>query len=463
MDFSENQAETATRLHFMKLKEIQLKLLLYFMNPLEKWIIRRKFPLKLAIQLLKTVFVTFQLCVFATYRSADVNYTYDNKITFSHLFLKDWDSSLEVLSFPPSTGPLAVYKQDTFFEFLDFAINAHTNVQEAAIGSYSYDTLDGVNASIKFCLDRYSNRKTLEFNKALEFNKGTNTSCINISGASPNFSSKEFFLNNNFTISFVNLLEAHLLFTLKTVRFRDLGPFKSPDCFRFDVDITFNNRGHDGQLLVKLEAPITRLQCKASKEFKEDSRLEKFGRSGVNYIVIVLCTSSFFLCCRAIYRARQLKRESIIFFKTMRNCEMTTNDQLKFVNFWYVLIIMNDILIVFGSALKESIENKQLTGDAWNFCSLLLGIGNLFMWMGILRYLGLFRSYNILILTLKHATPDVLRFLLYTILLYAGFTFSGWLILGPYNIKHSRRHRMLCDINGDAVKLLDVIRSSCGD
>ncbi|ODM93720.1 Mucolipin-3, partial [Orchesella cincta] len=172
------------------------------------------------------------------------------------------------------------------------------------------------------------------------------------------------------------------------------------------MSITFNNRGHDGHLLVTLDAPITRLQCKASIEFKADTRLEKFGRSGVNYIVIVLCISSVFLCCRAIYRAQQLKWEIIIFFKTMRNCEMTTNDKLKFVNFWYVLIITNDILIVFGSVLKETIENKQLTGDAWNFCSLLLGIGNLFMWMGVLRYLGFFRRYNILVLTLKHHTLD---------------------------------------------------------
>ncbi|ODM93721.1 Mucolipin-2, partial [Orchesella cincta] len=190
MDFSENQAETATRLHFMKSKEIQLKLLLYFMNPLEKWVIRRKFPLKLAIQLLKLVFVTFQLI-----QDYEVLFHYSS---FAFLQLTGLGFELEILSFPPSTGPLAVYKQHTFFEFLDFAINAHINVQEGAIGPYSYDTFDGAKALIKFCLERYSNRKTFEFNEAVEFNKGTNTTCINISGASRNFSSQEFFKDVNY-------------------------------------------------------------------------------------------------------------------------------------------------------------------------------------------------------------------------------------------------------------------------
>ncbi|CAG2056705.1 unnamed protein product, partial [Timema podura] len=41
----------------------------------------------------------------------------------------------------------------------------------------------------------------------------------------------------------------------------------------------------------------------------------------------------------------------------------------------------------------------------------------------------------VVILTLKKATPKVARFLLCALLIYAGFTFCGWLILGPYHMK----------------------------
>ena len=71
----------------------------------------------------------------------------------------------------------------------------------------------------------------------------------------------------------------------------------------------------------------------------------------------------------------------------------------------------------------------------WDVCSVLLGTGNLFVWFGVLRYLGFFRTYNMLIVTLKKAFPSVLRFLLCAMLIYAGFTFCGWLIFGPYHFK----------------------------
>jgi hypothetical protein len=51
-----------------------------------------------------------------------VNYTWDNKIAFSHLFLKDWDTSREITSYPPTTGPLAVYTKEDFYQYIDFAV-----------------------------------------------------------------------------------------------------------------------------------------------------------------------------------------------------------------------------------------------------------------------------------------------------------------------------------------------------
>jgi len=37
---------------------------------------------------------------------------------------------------------------------------------------------------------------------------------------------------------------------------------------------------------------------------------------------------------------------------------LTLSDQMEFVNMWYVLIIINDVLTVTGSILKIRIENK---------------------------------------------------------------------------------------------------------
>lgn len=36
----------------------------------------------------------------------------------------DWDASREITSYPPTTGPLAVYTKDKFYNFVDFAVNS---------------------------------------------------------------------------------------------------------------------------------------------------------------------------------------------------------------------------------------------------------------------------------------------------------------------------------------------------
>ena len=141
---------------------------------------------------------------------------------------------------------------------------------------------------------------------------------------------------------------------------------------------------------------------------------------------------------------------------------------MEFLNLWYVLIIANDILLIAGSIIKELMEQQvifqknlkshrqtkiycvhilqHVSDFLWDICSVLLGTGNLFVWFGVLRYLGVFRTYNMLIITLKKAFPSVLRFLLCALLIYAGFTFCGWLIFGPYHSKvsHSQVTLLKC-------------------
>ena len=86
----------------------------------------------------------------------------------------------------------------------------------------------------------------------------------------------------------------------------------------------------------------------------------------------------------------------------------------------YVMICTNDLLIIIGSIIKQLIESKSIVGDMWDVCSLMLGeniqhpqnqdlvkitrkpgTGNLLVWFGLLRYLGFFKTYNVLILTMK--------------------------------------------------------------
>ncbi|CAJ0953905.1 unnamed protein product [Ranitomeya imitator] len=75
------------------------------------------------------------------------------------------------------------------------------------------------------------------------------------------------------------------------------------------------------------------------------------------------------------------------------------------------------------------------------------------VWLGVIRYLGFFQKYNILILTLGAALPNVIRFCCCAAMIYLGYCFCGWIVLGPYHTKF-RSLNMVSEclfslINGD--------------
>nr|MBE5724894.1 transient receptor potential cation channel, mucolipin ortholog [Cucujiformia] len=363
-----------------------------------------------------------------------VNYTWDNRITFSHLFLKGWDATREINSYPPTAGPLAIYQIDDFYSTIDFAFYGYSNISKA-IGSYSYTNEDNTMSDMVLCIYSYKQGEIFGFNESYVFNSEIVKSCSNISHdiSQGNFNSKTYFESQD--IKFSALVKATLDFSLKTVNFKSAGRISPPNCYQFDITILFDNEDHDGQMVVTLDAEPIRLNCKGDVEYVTGNEINSLLRSLLNYLVIFICLLSFGLCGRAIWRAQQLKSLTESFFITHFNKSLTSKDKRKFFNLWYVMIIVNDVLIVIGSSIQEQIEKEEFTSDQWNVCSVFLGLGNLLVWFGVLRYLGFFKTYNVVILTLEKAAPQVARFLLCAILIYAGFTFCGWLVLGPYHLK----------------------------
>ncbi|XP_068618822.1 mucolipin-3-like [Battus philenor] len=416
-------------------EKMRRKLRFFFMNPIEKWQAKRKFPFKFVVQVIKIVLVTFQLCLFAHNRYNHVNYTWDNRISFSHLFLLGWDSTREINAYPPGAGPLAVYKVDEFYNTLDYAYAGYTNLSNA-IGPYSYNDDNNNRPDPVFCQYNYKKGIIHGFNESYEFNSEIVEKCINFTMPKGKLlQSKSYIKNAGLEINFAALVRAKLMFSIKTINFRAAGPITPPECVRFDVEIIFDNEDHDGQMSLMLEAEPYKLVCNGDKAYITDNQINQILRSILNILVILICSASLILCSRAIYRAQLLKELTVQFFRRAYNKELSLDGRLEFLNVWYIMIIINDLLIIMGSAIKEQIERNHFTNDQWNICSLFLGLGNLLVWFGVLRYLGFFKTYNVVILTLKKAAPTIFRFSCCALLLYAGFMFCGWLILGPYHMK----------------------------
>lgn len=293
--------------------------------------------------------------------------------------------------------------------------------------------------SLTFCIHRFKEGKAFGFNESFVFDSNIVINCmeLNISDNTKinGYDSKAELKKLGQEIEFSSFLKAELKISLKTINFKAAGPISSPDCYLFNIAISLDNSDMDGQVLVALDAEPIRLVCKGDVHYFDKNKIDFILRSILNFLVILVSATSFILCTRAIWRAQLLKYETMDFFDQKFNKKLSMEGRLEFLNLWYCMIIANDVLLILGSAIKEQIERKQYFGDEWNLCSVFLGTGNLLVWFGVLRYLGFFKTYNVVILTLKKAFPQVARFLLCAILIYAGFTFCGWLVLGPYHMK----------------------------
>lgn len=368
-------------------------------------------------------------------------------------------------AYPPATGPLAVYKRSDFYDAIDYALRGYYNIDDA-IGSYSYIAEDNSVGPLTLCLYQYKEGVIFGFNESYVFDNEIVETCVNITLEALDIfnSSHNLLQDKNINVNFSALVRAQLKFSLKTVNLKAAGPMTPPDCYRFNVRIDFDNRDFDGQMLLSLDAEPRKLQCKGDTRYITDNRIESALRTLLNLLVIMICSISFLLCSRAIYRAQMLKFETMNFFKNTYGKTLSLEGRLEFLNCWYIMIIINDLLILIGSIIKERIERQHSNSDHWSVCSIFLGTGNLLMWFGVLRYLGFFKTYNVVILTLKKAAPKVARFLICAILIYAGFTFCGWLVLGPYNMKFrslaTASECLFALINGDDMFATFSITSS---
>lgn len=423
------------------------KLKYHFMNPMDKWRSKGKLPWKLGLQIIKIIVVTLQLLVFGSNMSKYLTHQGNMVVTFRELFMSDWDTVREVMTYPPAAGPYAVYTKDDFYTHVNHVVTTYASLNQMSIGLFGYSDQHNVSHNnpmsvISFCKQYYAHGFADPTYFFYNYSSIRNYECLDVKNESlmpgdplwQDFSIEEYLSEHNFTIHFDSLLMVTMILPVNTIYLNTMDPSDEPDCYAINVTIEYDNSNHDGQVLINLLSHGHRRTCNGDISNMDDYK-KTYERVALNILVILLCSLSFCLCTRSLFRAYKLRKQAVIFFRTNFGVRLTFSDQMNFVDPWILMIICNDVLIILGSLLKLALERRLYESKHFSTCSLFLGIGNLLVWMGLLRYLGFFRKYNVLILTMKRALPNVIRFMLCTLLLYGGFCMCGWLVLGPYHIK----------------------------
>ncbi|XP_072430946.1 mucolipin-2-like isoform X2 [Chiloscyllium punctatum] len=404
----------------------------FFMSPCEKYRARRQLPWKLCLQILKIVMVTTQLILFGLSNQLVASFKEENAITFKHLFLKGYQGPDE------TDGTFIIYTQQDVYGSMFYTINQYLQLQNMTVGNYAYDADKENGSTLRICKQLFMKDVPISSRDKLGINPSIVTECVNIESASAiGDSFKEWKMTNTsfFDIEFYRLILIEINFKLKGIDLQTIRNNELPDCYQFTITITFDNTAHSGIIKVKLESETTVTEC---KEWKISGSLSKNTRYILIFdaCVMLSCLMSLVLCTRSIILGLQLHKRFVTFFQRRYNQRVCLSDQLEFLNGWYILIIISDLFTVTGSIMKMEITAKNLT--TYDICSIFLGTSTLFSWVGVIRYLGYFQKYNVLILTMQGALPKVLRFCCCAGMIYLGYMFCGWIVLGPYHSKFEK-------------------------
>ncbi|KAB1269094.1 Mucolipin-2 [Camelus dromedarius] len=458
----------------------------YFMNPCEKFRARQQIPWKLCLQILKIVMVTTQLVRFGLSNQLVVAFKEENAAAFKHLFLKGYSGTDE------DDYSCSVYTQEDAYESIFFAINQasilngghskYHRLRNISLGTLGYGESEGNRIGLKVCKQHYKKGTMFPSNETLNID-----SDIKIVGVYQHTAVVPMLPRTLSSRGGDGLLQVEISFQLKGIDLQTIHSRELPDCYVFQntarrvkesgdedismrivvfgsvrcldaadalsradracrsyfllsrnlfiylcLQITFDNNAHSGKIKIYFDSDANIEECK-------DLTISGSIQKNTQYVlvfdafVIVICLASLILCTRSIVLALRLRKRFLNFFLEKYKRQVCDADQWEFVNGWYVLVITSDLMTVIGSVLKMEIKAKNLTN--YNLCSILLGTSTLFVWVGVIRYLGYFQAYNVLILTMQASLPKVLRFCACAGMIYLGYTFCGWIVLGPYHNK----------------------------
>ncbi|XP_059899939.1 mucolipin-1b [Gadus macrocephalus] len=399
---------------------LRRKLKYFFMSPCDKYHAKGRKPFKLGLQLLKIIIVTVQLVLFGLSNQMVVTFKEENTDSFRHLFLRDYQEGVQQ----------AIYTQQDLYGVIHHTLDQYLLLPQTSLGRYAYVPGAGVNGSALSLCQRFFLRGSIEpANDTFDIDPRVATECIGLDPPSPGSpqGNQDY---KNFTLKFHKLINVTIDFQLKAINIQTIINNEIPDCYTFYITILLDNKAHSGRVKVSLQNRASITEC---RDPNVSGHADSYAREVFDVLVAVVCLLSLVLCGRSILRGVFLQHEYVGFVQRRTGRRASWGDRMEFINGWYLLLIVSDLFTITGSFIKIAIESKSIS--SYDVCGILLGTSTLLVWVGVIRYLSFFQKYNILIVTLRAAFPNVIRFCCCAAAIYLGYCFCGWIVLGPYHTK----------------------------
>ncbi|XP_073795600.1 mucolipin-3 isoform X6 [Danio rerio] len=372
------------------LEAFRRKLKYFFMNPCDKYKARQRKPWKLFLQIVKIAVVTVQLVSFGLSNQMVVQFKEENLLTFRHLFLKNYSES--------NTNTYAIYTQLDVYTHITHIVQQFLMLPSITVGNHEYEQEGDVYTPLCICQQFYHNGSISPANETFDIDSRVDQECSLIYPQDP-FTESPL----NFTLHFERLLSVTVNFTLKAINLETVEYHELPDCYVFNIMIQFDNKAHSGRILVDLDNEVHIYEC--SDWSMTGASRNMYMMVLFDAVVILILSTSLLLCIRSVKAGVLLQKEYSEFsLRRYRKC-VSLSERLEFINGWYLLIIVSDVLTISGSVLKIVIQLKAVA--SYDLCSILLGTGTMLVWIGVLRYMGYLKKYNVRLLFLLLSNTNI--------------------------------------------------------
>ncbi|XP_051517391.1 mucolipin-3 isoform X3 [Myxocyprinus asiaticus] len=351
-----------------------------------------------------------------------VQFKEENLMTFRHLFLMNFDDV--------RSDTYSVYTQRDVYTHIKYAVQQFLMLPNITLGNHEYESVGGVYAPLDICQQFYRNGSISPANETFSIDVQVDEECSQIYPMQPFKTLKANPLN--LTLHFERLLIVTIKFTLKAINLQTVQYHELPDCYKFNIMITFDNKPHSGEIKIDLDYDVNINECRNWSVIGASPR-NLYMTVVFDIMIILTLVASLVLCTRSVKAGVLLMFEYTEFFSSRYGKRVSLSERMEFINGWCIVIVVSDVLTITGSVLKIIIQLKAVA--SYDLCSILLGTGTMMVWIGVLRYMGYFKKYNILIITLRAALPNVIRFTCCAAMIYLGYCFCGWIVLGPYHRK----------------------------
>ncbi|XP_060592685.1 mucolipin-1-like isoform X2 [Ruditapes philippinarum] len=408
-----------------------------------------------AVFIAKTWYLTVMTFEIGNCRETVFSSIEDGYIALHHNLLKHWDASFETLPYPPSTGKFAVYNQEDLRKRINYAVENVLNAEVTATGYFKRFESDSVTINlVYFDLEHdhgFHNftRIVTNINKNFEPYYGLSKYEDIYGNTLYSYNITEELDMLNISSSLDRMLLFNIMFSLHTLRVsKSYNDFR---CQHIYGNVTFDDNNHNGQVNVGLSTYTMPISC-SKMNFSQKDSPQCRGYTGyvdkrvkfLSWTTVIGDALLFIGGIYTLYRTYLYMKVNYhhIYGGSCEEDNLPWSEYLCNIKWWYITSIIGDVFTLMGvvwiaSTLGEEDNDFKQPLKEWDKNVVYIGSGCLLTWFSMLRFIKINHKFTLLFKTLQRSAVDVLFFLSCVTIIFVGFLFCIYVVLGPYNIKKS--------------------------